>query len=1091
MKYSYELFTTDEQICNDTKYAHLLSGAFYDCYTDDFEHFYRPRSNKESLLARREFYQTYLKKEPYPVFNDSYQITNGQSVPAQVLFQVLGLPIQVRTKPGKENNLVPLTCDEIISRITFDPLLSVDRRSGLSKTDFHELFTNDFALIEGRNYLISNGIFCQNPELIYDQETRPYPYYPIHILENRIPKKYLREKETGAKLFRDFVSFKALPLRNAEDYQKYYAPLDHRSLEEMAQLAFHVDSDNTPEAEYERNSALRRYFAGLMGRIRNDYFSRYFLNCNICGFTVLDQDLGFDFTSGKHRAVGSAFTRYAGEEKRIIHFENGKVQEEFLPASYYFRKKDKALIGQQFDLAFAYRNKHTDLEFIPAFFLKRMGRPYACYPFVKYFDFSSGDKESFLSLLPFKDRILTAEDFGYPKPYVGEYGRLFFDFIECEEEKIFYHQLKRRRSGLSFFDLTTEEGGMDFALHYELKNEDVLSLTSGDYAFYRKNQKKISGEPWYSSWEDYVSGHILKEEKIAPIQEIFQQRNEGRTCLEACSVLGLSEQDKDILLKGIYFQIKYRCIGTLKHEKYRDDFVSKEIEPVEIQTDDKEYPYLRAYPFALAYSRDGIHYEIDGNLGEIFAFLRKKKTSFLYGRALSSYTGDSYRYGRCLFYDKLTKLRDDEVKTITYGLFEHHSSYLYPVLKEDSSLLASVRQSLASKDGYLLFSNGYANEYGFGIDFDKISDEDKRRFDAYRERRSIGDLDAICDESQIWNNVIDEVSQNCFLPPIPNTRDQNLSYSRFLKNFSSALQRKYWRRARGFTFDQGYLGSLEFDGHSIAIGTRFFAFKREDGGFALPRKDKEAVEFSARILKERIYSDLPWKDKADRFLLSALGLPLVRYEPRKDFDSFVSKIRYEDIDADTSDYPTYFSSFVCRRSTLDSLPFTTEANRRLSHRGRFILHPLLAESLIGFLCPAKEVTTPYDWVYIENPTGVVKDFFLPDEVSMQMLIDGFLEKSPYDSEKAFFYKEFLLYLYHIQPEILIQIANNRGKGKDTLESELNSLFRSFPRKKPSFVTIKTELSFLKDFTEALLVRIMWTVSDEAIKEKHEKERKKK
>ena len=1090
MKYSYELFVTDKQACDDTKYAYLLSGAFYDCYTDDFEHFYRPLSNKESLLARREFYQTYLKKAPYPVFNNSYQITNGQSVPAQVLFQVLGLPIQVRTKPGKENNVVPLTCDEILSRITFDPLLSVDRRQGLSKGDFHELFTNDFALIEGRNYLISKGIFCQNPELIYDPETRPYPYYPIHILEDRIPKKYLQEKETGAKLFRDFVSFKALPLRNAEDYQKYYAPLDHRSLEEMAQLAFHVDSDNTPEAEYERNSALRRYFAGLMGRIRNDYFRRYFLNSNICGFTSLDQDLGFDFTSGKHRAVGLNFTRYAGENKRILHTENGKVREEFLPVSYSFRKKDKKLIGQQFDFAFSYRDKHLDLEFIPAYFLKRMGRPYACYPFVKYFDFSSGDRESFLSLLPFKDHILTVEDFGYPKPYIGEYGRLFFDFVECEEEKNFYHQNKRRKAGLSFFDLTTEEGGMDFALHYDSNNKDVLALVSGDYAFYRKNQQKIFDELWYPSWEDYISSHISKDEKITPIMEIFHERNKGRTFLEAFTVLKLPEADKDTLLKGIYYRIKYRFLGSLKHENYHEDFVSKPIEPVEIRTDDKEYPYLRAYPFGLAYSRDGFHYEIDSNLAERFSYLKKKESSLLFGMAVSSYTGDSYRYGRCLFVDKLDRLLKDEVKTITDGLYDKHSSYLYPILANDSSLLSSVRQCLASKDGYFLFSNGYANRYGFGIHFDNIRDEDKKRFDSYHAKRFSGNLDAFLD-NRFWTRIRDEINQTSFLPPLSQGRDLDLCYVPFLKGISAALQRKYWRRARGFTFDQGYLGSLEFDGHQVAIGTRFFAFKRPDGGYAIPRKDKEAVEFSARILKERFSSYVSKKEQSDRFLLSALGLPLIRDEPRKDFDEFVSNIRYEDMDADTSDYPTYFSAFVCRRSTLDSLPFTTEANRRLAHRGRFILYPPLAESLRNYLNRFRQETNPYDWVCIENPTGVVKDFFLPDDVSMQRMIDNFRQKSSYDSESAFFYKELLLYLYHVCPDILIQIANSRGKEEDLSSTELSALLQGFPRKKPSFVTLKTERAFLKDFTEALLIRIRWTVSDEAIKEKHEKELKKK
>lgn len=121
----------------------------------------------------------------------------------------------------------------------------------------------------------------------------------------------------------------------------------------------------------------------------------------------------------------------------------------------------------------------------------------------------------------------------------------------------------------------------------------------------------------------------------------------------------------------------------------------------------------------------------------------------------------------------------------------------------------------------------------------------------------------------------------------------------------------------------------------------------------------------------------------------------------------------------------------------------------------------------------------------------MKDFFLPDDVSMQRLIDNFRQKSSYDSDSAFFYKELLFYLYHVCPDILIQIANSRGKEEDLSSTELSALLQGFPRKKPSFVTLKTERAFLKDFTEALLIRIRWTVSDEAIKEKHEKELKKK
>lgn len=1088
MKYSYELFLTDQEKSLVTKYAYRLSGAFYDCYTDDFRHFYRSQRDKESLLARREFYQTYLRKEPYPVFASPYKITNGQSTPGEVLFQVLGLPLPVRTKPGNGQTSIPLTCDEILSRITFDPILSSDRGDGPSEKDYHELYTNDYCLIEARNDLISKGIFCQHPELISDPETRQFPSYPIHILEDRIPKKYIREKETGAKLFMDFVPY--TPEHTAEVFKKYYAPLDHRSLEERAQLAFHVDDENTPDLEFERNQALRRYFAGLMGRIRNDFFKKYFLIPNRIGFTALDTDLGFDFTNAKYRAVGPLFTRYGSDLVHTIHTVNGKLTEDIEPILYEFDSRDKKAIGDRFDFVYRYRAQHKESGFHPAYFLKRMGRPYACYPIVQYFDFSCGDRDSFLSHLSFVSKPAKAERFGYPTPYLGDYGRLFFDFVGCQEEQEFYHRKRRAKAGRQRSDFISEEGMDDFLIICNKSTkEEVSSLCEGKYSFYRKNQEHKGKEDLFNQWLRYASSHLDSKGRITPIPEIFRLRSEGHTFREACSLLKLTREEEDRLIFGVHSQIDNRFPGKCKHPSSRLEAVDIVLEPLTVKTEDNEYPELLVYPIGRAFKNKDGQYFIDDDYAALIEKRYKTSNPILAAMSLSSYTGDSYRYGRYFSgYDALTSLHriGRSSSSRKKNLFAEHYSFFSPRVEKDSALLSSARQTLAAKDGFLFFACGFEQFQGLAFIYDDLSDERKRIFDPELARLSTRQRYALEDTSKTWEEELDIARKQGFLAPVHSSCGDSSTAQAYSSRISFFRQRKYWRRARGFTFDQAYFGSLEFDNHQIAVGTNFYAFKRKDGGYALPLEDKEAVEFAYKTIRNNdLYFCFAEKKTKNRFRVSALGLPFARIKGKRDITNLVKSIRYEKIDADTSDYPTYSTAFSTRRSQLDSVPFRTETCHRLLHRGRFIFYPSLVF--------ADDNPDRCDLVCIQNPTGIVKDIFYPDSLTLENLLDQFRKTKEYSGEEQFYYKEYAFWAYSKHPGIFAELLQYSFRDASEIRKTLIMIGKETTcpidkcRKKEQFDGIL----FLKDFAQSLFYRCLTTVADQAIKEKHEKEIRKK
>ncbi len=1098
MIYSYNRYTTEEERCTNTKYNSRLMGAFYDCYTlDGDSHFYRSAIDKPSLLARREFYRTYFSKRPYPVFSAPLRLDVVQGVPGLVLFQVLGLPEEARTKQGKDGP-IPLSIDEILSNIVFDPTLSHNREEAPVKKDSSELYENDYWVIEGRNYLISKGIYCLHPELILDPEEVPYPFYPIVVLEDLLPERIKKRKPTADSLIRRFAHVGSALSLSA--YREYYLPLNKRSWNELFSLAFGNEGSNNGAENpvlRQRNKSLRAYLSGVRGNIRNGFFQSYDRLSSIGLFTVLDTDLGFSFTDAKHRTCGTMFNRYGGEEKRTISVSEGKKRLIAEPVSYFFLKKDRERIGQRFDFIFSYRKRHPDKGFVPSVFLKRMGMPYECLPFVRYFDFSSGDTEGFLSLLPFKAKIFTPNHCKSFLPFATPEGTLVIN--ATKEELYINHEtdLHLRKRGINYYEFFMDDDSDGIIQRKDCPEFNLIKkggheLFSDCYQVQKvgKNEEKYLtlASKWTSFFAEKQKNGVLP---LIPL--VYQDRAKGYTIKEALNRLGRkSEQEKNLVLFGIFDQI-----FNYSPRKGKGSFpalnspVSYDAESFRLYVEGSEYPYLTVTPFCFLYSKDGKEYFADEDEAKVFSsFQGEKSVSFgLYN--LPSPISDRILRPAYRFREKTSYLpydRNGLIKT-KKGLFRQTLPFLLPVLADDFSLLGTVRQSFALEDGVLLFASGREKYQGFFFSWQNLSTGIKEALDPTMSIMASGFNEFAYLMNQNWEGTRQlSQKQGMVSPsefrlgaPIRETSD-------YLSLVTYSLQRKYWRKARGFPFDQFYFGSIAFEDTKVAIGSFFYAFEQKDSSLALPLKDKDALAFLYQVLKDKLRNSFPQKQWRDRLRTERLGLPYSLFKPvyqaLSQGKNPIDSLSFLPLNVDTSDYPTFFTPFLALRSQLTAVPLRTETRRRLLHRGRV----LIPDNLVPFSWYRKhKLFSEQDrkMVYISSsPTGFVKNYFLPDELTRNALVKKFFEKYP--GPNALYYQERRNYGLRKDRRILLNLRNAFSDSDKAAIRERKKIFDGFSLKDIAAVTLSERYDFVFRFNIFVLTRLLIALADEAIKEKTER-----
>lgn len=397
MNFTSELFQTRKDMRNtDTKFHHAYFGAFYDVYSDDDVEFHLPKECEKSLKARADFYRNYISKNPYPVIVDGYDTLPESFDGEKVMEQVLGLPDVCFYSKGTRLGL-----DEILSSLVYDEDILVQVALP-SKTDVSLLESDDYSVICAMNDLVANGFYFPDMAFLAHPLYSSASGFPCYLDEKKIPGKYLKEPETSEKLLMDFVMNPLLV--KADDFVRYFKPLDQMSLEEKFNLAFKSDDEKSPMAEQLRNEALRLYFASLMKQIVDDFYRHRFHTFFLCGFSPLDHDFGYYSFSYPYRAMGESFEMQAIDYFRPYKDpDTGEYDADIVLDRWAIHSSDRLELKRRFEFTkkfFAqWDNNHDDKYlFMPALFLRAMGLPYQSYPYARFFDFASGDFDSFYAL---------------------------------------------------------------------------------------------------------------------------------------------------------------------------------------------------------------------------------------------------------------------------------------------------------------------------------------------------------------------------------------------------------------------------------------------------------------------------------------------------------------------------------------------------------------------------------------------------------------------------------------------------------------------------------------------------------------------
>ena len=418
MEYTSETFQTSI-VKDGYGYSYVEYGPFYIAMHDDDNIFYMPIEYKESLLARVRFYQEKIINDKYPVINPNGQFVFESGQSQAVLEQVLGLPSKMYYKIDKvSGRKIYLTPNEIISRIRFEKIPFIFDQDIKPNLNASILNSNDNLTIYAINYLAAHGFYFPNVELIAGFQLDNSFRYPSYIDESKIDSKYLdTDKLTGEKLL---ISFCSNLLSVTKDvFLSYYKSVDSLSLTELFNIAFRIPKERNKQY-LEFQSALRKYFYAIMGRILDDYFVSFTKNKNIIRKSCLDLDFSNIVDTHPFYASGKKFRMIALDARHFIKTNEG-MKQEIYSKDFAFPRSQIKKLSYAFDAIKKYFDNHQELSYLPALFVALLGLPYQAYNYVKFFDYKIGTAKQFIKLLNIYN------DLGYEEcyPLADEHGFIY------------------------------------------------------------------------------------------------------------------------------------------------------------------------------------------------------------------------------------------------------------------------------------------------------------------------------------------------------------------------------------------------------------------------------------------------------------------------------------------------------------------------------------------------------------------------------------------------------------------------------------------------------------------------------------------
>ncbi len=605
-------YIEEKKVSHQSPYPYIISSKFYDVFIDDKNHFHMAIEDKESLMARFDFYKKFRDD-----LNDSKLSREEKKRSEFVTYmKVIGLPMMVMTRKDDKGEAVLLSQDEILSSISFEDNLSNFDDDKYISSDV--LLSDEVSTHQAVNYLISKGLYF--PDLFrlrdkVDNDSSDYQRVKIDI--KRLPLNYIQDEETADKLIIDFVS--DTHLLTKDTYLKFFKPLDDLTLEEKFNYAFQPIGDNKKE-EIIAIKALRTYFYSIIKGLLNQFYHTFYdTDKFLFGTTVLehgDEELDSDYSQ---IYFGTHFLAY-GKKERFFYKKDGQMREDIIFQSYYFDKADKQSIKFAYEAVHCFMTRHHQYKFIPAVFLKMMGMPYIIFKDFEYFDFQQASSDDFVNLLNFKSNISQVSA-GICKPLVYPTGQ-----IDIEK-----HLTSSLRLG-NYYLTHLEDKGLfisnPFAMFQSndwvtiisakenaITDKKIHSLITGDYNFYKEALVNFQDYDRPEEFENISNDRlqaIINNETIGAqikiIKKIFDLMTDGLTLQEAYSSSShdFSFEELYLIIQAGFLHIIQAKSKTLKNNYFKYD--AKRVldyfnQECIIYNPYLEYPYIHKGLYFCGYSK--------------------------------------------------------------------------------------------------------------------------------------------------------------------------------------------------------------------------------------------------------------------------------------------------------------------------------------------------------------------------------------------------------------------------------------------------------------------------------------------------------
>ena len=1059
MKFSAELFKTDVIPSLDTPYVNEYSGAFYDVYEDEEGQFHMAEEDKDSLLERVYFYNTFFSKEKYPFYsNESTDVYEKQNA-EDIVFQVLGLPYQVVTKKRRNGEVYVLPVTEIIDRIHFEKGIYKGHGTLQDADEINDDFLNGnhYSIIGAMNYLIAHGIFFQNLERIYYPFRDDPFYYPIRIDERKLPKEYLNEKETGDKLFFDFATHPLLI--DVESYTKTFSRIDSLSFTEKINLAFLPLEEVSDSVERELRISLRRYFFAICRDLIRKYYKEEF-DRTFLYRTVLDHDPEIRNTNFGDFYIGPVFNM-AQVKYYVIHKEDDSYSGDLVVSPYFCFEEDRKKLKLAFEGVKRYFENHEDLCYLPQLFVKLMGLPYPAYEQMKFFDFKRGNANQFLALLYEEPRHLDYPlNGGLLLPLLVP-GGILVPYEKCRSFVPFYHNLELNNIFINEPAFFSESYVDDFVFFF--------SKGGTAYSFLQGDKKKCDRIFALNKKEDTPIFALLKSSPVENgcykiIHDFYMTVNKGYSAIEAANMIGIDDmmEPRVFVMTMVYMFFNEFVDTAFKNISNKTNKVTPyHLFPAVLLTEEGESDF-RLYQlhrnFITVFKQKKLFFFADDKeyvekvlkLGKHLAFYDESALASSYYEGNTHYV-DLYREELPHSLVGIPLLSFDPLFTEDLSLFSNEK--LFSLIEEIPEVQYAYLFRKSIQNGIFLLGEDDTPRPFYICDKALVPENIKCMFDedvvsiAYfgkvnTDTCAFNDLFTKRDFHTLYLSAFMGKHVECVLTP----KKEEMYQCNFLLQYSGHLQKAWFDYLSGKTDSAFfcYYKTKTKEGKDIYVapGVSFSAFSYKDdlSSFFFPKSD---LPYMVQVIQKMVdYSSTTLERTKPEIAVFSSGIPVIFYkkllkminrQEKIDEETLMRYFTFADDNIDESIVLNIKNHFFLEKTNINNRYTSYQLRRALMKDGLYLYPQTDVQSLDIYAnpklnefmaVPIYDCLDPARVCSLSDMKGFVIQSLLPDTVFYESFVERMMnmcQNGENNKEWNLFYvKEFLLFSFYDDHEILLK-----------------------------------------------------------------------